>query len=674
MEEHAVPQNITNFEFKLFGPFTIHQFIYVAIGGIIGAVFYFSPLPKGIAYILGGIAVFGGIGFAAIPLQGRSLDKWIIAFFRSITHPTQRIWIKDNHIPYFLETSFLQTTPQPTTTQPLASPRLNHADLQTLLAKQRRTTNDNPFDQKESQFLSQILSLNSTVKATAAPPPQNQQANQSPFSPFQKPYRTSRPIIQATPKPAQLLVREQEIKAQELALAEKQKELEATKLKLEAEKQKKLELLTQKPTIQAHAIGNLEIQKRPEPSPASTPIIKFSDYPESLNPDREIKVLPYNPITAPAGSTAPQNPHTDHTATDQASKQRLAELDKVLLAQQKIEAEIKAKEEEIKHQQTKIQQEEEKFTQAWKDFEKTKSLIEGGVDTSTPDALSRHMLTNIGKKTTVAPMPSSNFSSLYSTQPIAAQIASDINFGGNVIAIPGIKVQFLQGIGDTRIRKLRSRPPDFSKATLPILGERQFDISKELKKRYEQPSESTAVKTAPATGISIEQIKKVGDFQPVRAGEIKEHESKNFTPPPSPNIHPKPEKQSKTQENVEHTPAQRPKHGQIVQPFNYQKETSNTAPKAEVKINLSEHSNTPNGIVYNSQGGLIQGALISVFDRDGVPVRAFKTNGLGQFVSVTPLPDGHYTIQTEFNGLNFDTIAFDAEGKLLDPFAITAKN
>ena len=116
------------------------------------------------------------------------------------------------------------------------------------------------------------------------------------------------------------------------------------------------------------------------------------------------------------------------------------------------------------------------------------------------------------------------------------------------------------------------------------------------------------------------------------------------------------------------------KHGGIVQPFNYQSSKAQAAPKAEIKINLSEHPNTPNGIVYNSNGELIQGALISVFDTSGKPVRAFKTNGLGQFISVTPLANGRYTIQTDFDGLNFDTIAFEAKGQLLDPFAITAKN
>lgn len=679
MEEHAVPQNITTFEFKLFGPFTIRQFIYVAIGGIIGAVFYFSPLPKAVSYILGAIFVFGGIGFAAIPLQGRSLDKWIIAFFRSITRPTQRIWIKDNHIPYFLETSFLRPETSPQMAQPAAPSHLTRADLQTLLAKQSAKTSNNPFDQKESQFLNQITNLASTVTATSAPPPQNQRGNQTPFSPYTNPSQPTRTTIQAAPKPAQLQAKEEEIKAQELALLQKQKDLEATKAKLEAEKQKRLDLLTDKTTTSSVPTGP-EIQKRPEPSNLSSfvttsPAHDTLPIPENLSPEREIKILPYTP-------SAKNQPKTDQTQNNSAetakSMQKLAELDEVLRSQKKIEAEIKAKEEEIKAQQSKIQKEQEKFTSAWEDFKKTKNLADG-IDTSTPDMLQGHMLPNIGKKTVISPVPSSNFSAMNSNgQSVAAQIASDINFGGNVIAIPGSHIQFMQGIGDTRIRKLRTRPPDFSKATLPILGERQFDISKELKKRFEQPAPQPQIKTTPAGAIAIEPVKSISDFEPVRAGEIKERESKNFAPPPSPNLNRHDQSRShagnqpSSAAQDRHVP--QPKHGSVVQPFNYSKESAKDAPKAQVKINLSDHINTPNGVVYDSHGGLIEGALISVYDKSNKPVRAFKTNGLGQFVSVTPLPDGRYTIQTDFDGMTFDTIAFEAAGKLLEPFAITAKN
>jgi len=668
MEEHAVPQNITTFEFKLFGPFTIRQFIYVAIGGIIGAVFYFSPLPKTFSYIVGGLFVLLGIVFAAVPLQGRPLDKWIVAFFRSITRPTQRIWIKDNHVPYFLEANFLKSAPAQQVSSSVMPARISRSELQTLLARQSHSSIINPFDQKESQFLAQIASLESTVKATSAPPPQNQGINQNPFSPYQQPIQNIRTTTQAAPKPAELKAKEEEIKAQELALIEKQKALETSKIKLEEEKQKKLNLLSQKLTEPQNQIPEVSLINK-GPNAYSTPA--------NLNPNREIKVLPLTPES----SIDLKTPQNQPTAPTVESKQKLAELDEILRSQQQIEAEIKAKEQEILRQQASIQKEQEKFSKAWEDFKKNKSLAEnGGFNTSTPDMFQKHLLPNVGKKTVVSPLPSSNFSTVNSQSSIAAQIASDINFGGNVIAIPGNQIQFMQGIGDTRIRKLKTRPPDFSKGRLPILGERQFDISKELKKRFENPEpqpQKPIQMGSIAGGIAIEEIKKVKDFEPIKAGKISEKDSKDFAPPPSPNLN-KPTT-SDSHQTAQPTKAEpnenrNQKHGGIVQPFNYQSTQAKAAPKAEIKINLSEHPNTPNGIVYNSNGELVQGALISVFDTSGKPVRAFKTNGLGQFISVTPLANGRYTIQTDFDGLNFDTIAFEAKGQLLDPFAITAKN
>ncbi len=663
MEEHAVPQNITTFEFKLFGPFTIRQFIYVAFGGIIAAIFYFSPLPKTVAYPIAAIFVIGGITFAAVPLQGRPLDKWIVAFIRSISRPTQRIWIKDNHVPYFLEANFLKPAPVNPAIQTLSGNRLSRADLQTLLSKQSHTQSTNSLDQQENQYLTEISNLASTIAPLSSIPPQNQLANQlNPYSPYQAPIKEKHATIQAAPKSSQLQAKAEEIKAQELALIQKQKELETTKIKLEEEKQKKLDLLSKQlsdknPTTPPQII----ISKRPENTTVSVS--------PQQNPNIDTKILPYSQHA----NTAP-NQHGAKTIED--SKQKLAELDQVLQAQKKIEEEIKTKEAEILKQQASIEQEQQKFSQAWEEFKKNKDLSESSINTSTPDLFQKHLLPNLGKKTTVSPHPSSNFSALNSQISISAQIASDINFGDNVIMIPGRELQFLQGIGDTRIRKLKNRPPDFSKPRLPILGERQFDVSSELKKRFEQTEPQTAPSIQPikvAGGIAIEQIKKVKDFEPLKAGRVEQKSSKDFIAPPSPNLVEKPKDQPQTAPvQTDSNPA--PKHASIVQPFNYQKNQAQQAPKAEVKINLSEHPNTPNGVVYDNHGGLVEGALISVYDHTGKPVRAFKTNGLGQFISVTPLPNGTYTIQTDFEGLNFDTIAFETHGKLLDPFAIKAKN
>ena len=79
------------------------------------------------------------------------------------------------------------------------------------------------------------------------------------------------------------------------------------------------------------------------------------------------------------------------------------------------------------------------------------------------------------------------------------------------------------------------------------------------------------------------------------------------------------------------------------------------------------------GFVKNAEGKLVEGAIIEVRDATLSPVRAFKTNKLGQFQIATPLPNGIYEIETEKDNLTFDIIKVELRGEILPPFEIVAK-
>lgn len=79
------------------------------------------------------------------------------------------------------------------------------------------------------------------------------------------------------------------------------------------------------------------------------------------------------------------------------------------------------------------------------------------------------------------------------------------------------------------------------------------------------------------------------------------------------------------------------------------------------------------GFTHNKKGEIIEGAILEIRDSDGIPVRAFKTNKLGQFRSATPLPDGSYEIETEKEGFSFDIIKIELKGKILSPIEIISK-
>jgi hypothetical protein len=61
-----------------------------------------------------------------------------------------------------------------------------------------------------------------------------------------------------------------------------------------------------------------------------------------------------------------------------------------------------------------------------------------------------------------------------------------------------------------------------------------------------------------------------------------------------------------------------------------------------------------------------------VKDKEGNPVRAFKTNPLGQFVSATPLTSGVYSIELEDPKKQhaFDIIQINAGGQIMLPIEV----
>lgn len=103
-------------------------------------------------------------------------------------------------------------------------------------------------------------------------------------------------------------------------------------------------------------------------------------------------------------------------------------------------------------------------------------------------------------------------------------------------------------------------------------------------------------------------------------------------------------------------------------------------PKEQLKnAGLPHVSDTPNvivGIVKDSRGNVLSGMLVEVKDKDGNPVRAFKTNQLGQFASATPLATGMYSIVLEDpkNQHTFDVIQISASNQILLPIEIVSRD
>lgn len=101
MEQHPIPQQISSYQFKLVGDMTLKQFFQVAGGVIISLIFYSTSLHPLIKWPIILFSAGLGAAMAFLPFEERPLEKWIIAFFRSIYSPTLYSWKKTDKAPVF---------------------------------------------------------------------------------------------------------------------------------------------------------------------------------------------------------------------------------------------------------------------------------------------------------------------------------------------------------------------------------------------------------------------------------------------------------------------------------------------------------------------------------------------------------------------------------------------
>lgn len=159
MEQHPVPQPITTYQFRLVGDMTLRQFGQLAGGVLIAFLIYSLPIPIFLKWP--GIIFFGflGFAFAFVPLEERPLDKWFVAFLKSIFSPTLYTWQQSKKVPEF----FLQMAPpqlEPAFSEPpkASSGRLD--DYLKSLGRKKRQTKD---EEKEELELERVEALFTTA-------------------------------------------------------------------------------------------------------------------------------------------------------------------------------------------------------------------------------------------------------------------------------------------------------------------------------------------------------------------------------------------------------------------------------------------------------------------------------------------------------------------------------
>lgn len=102
-------------------------------------------------------------------------------------------------------------------------------------------------------------------------------------------------------------------------------------------------------------------------------------------------------------------------------------------------------------------------------------------------------------------------------------------------------------------------------------------------------------------------------------------------------------------------------------------------PDSALKAGLPRLTTYPNivtGITRDSDNNLLPGVLVTVRDRDGMPIRALKTNRLGQFAASTPIANGTYLVEIEDprGRYTFDRVQVTLNGSVVPALEIIAKS
>jgi hypothetical protein len=90
-------------------------------------------------------------------------------------------------------------------------------------------------------------------------------------------------------------------------------------------------------------------------------------------------------------------------------------------------------------------------------------------------------------------------------------------------------------------------------------------------------------------------------------------------------------------------------------------------PKSNVSptLSLSDQPNVVSGLVKDLSNQPVVGAIVLINDHSGKPVRALKTNKIGQFITNTPLENGTYYLEIEKEGTVFDTTQIMLSGQIV---------
>lgn len=108
MKQHAVPENIMEVEFKLFGSLTAKQFGYIIAGGLLGLFLYYTFKGLGsnlLAIMFAVLSGVLGISLALVRINEQPFEVWLGNFLAAMFSSQKRVWKKEKKVPESLSKS-----------------------------------------------------------------------------------------------------------------------------------------------------------------------------------------------------------------------------------------------------------------------------------------------------------------------------------------------------------------------------------------------------------------------------------------------------------------------------------------------------------------------------------------------------------------------------------------
>lgn len=186
MDQHPVPKQVTTFEFKLIGWFTVKESIYLILFAGFSVVTYFLVQVPYLNIIMATLVALFGIALVFYKYNERPLDIWIKNLFTSIMQPSQFLYIKENPVPDFLKGVYIT---------------IDQGTAQTFVDANKMLSNYMQQTGQQVQGDQNKQDMNTLIHSTPAHAPSDQQPQQETPTPVVTDDGVVQPTTQDIPNP-----------------------------------------------------------------------------------------------------------------------------------------------------------------------------------------------------------------------------------------------------------------------------------------------------------------------------------------------------------------------------------------------------------------------------------------------------------------------------------------